>query len=118
MRRVGVVLALLAVLVALGAGCADTGYRPAYAVFRFTDANGQPIQVVGQRAASTHEPGVVLTRNETALTDGRNAVQELVVIDPLELPAAEYKLGATPEGFVTVTGGSLENYVVTPPDLP
>jgi hypothetical protein len=117
MCRAGVALAALVVLTALAASCSDTGYRPAYAVFRFTDANGQPIQVVGQRPQSTHEPGVVLKRNETVLTDGRSAVQELVVVDPLELPAVEYRLSSTPEGLVTVTGGSLEDYVVTPPDL-
>ncbi len=118
MRRSLGLLVLLAVVGVWLAGCESGGFKPAYAVFRFTDANGQPIQVIGQRALTSHEPGVVLARNAATLGDGRAVVQELVVVDPLELAASEYRVDTTPEGFVSITGGSLENYVVTPPKLP
>lgn len=116
MARAMLSLALLAAALGLLA-CEQSGYRPAFAVFRFTDANGQPIQLVGSAPLNAHEPGVVLARNRTSLPDGRQVVQELVAVDPLELPATEYTVGRTSAGLVTVTGGSLDGYVVTPPKL-
>jgi hypothetical protein len=118
MRHLALVLVLLALGAVLVASCEQSGYRPAYAIFRFTDVNGQPIQIVGQRPQSTHEPGVVLKRNPTVLPDGRKATQEVVVIDPLELPASEYKVTPSPDGLISVTGGSLKDYVITAPKFP
>ncbi len=105
-----------ALALALAVGCAPQGFQPANAVFRFTDANGNLIQVIGQQPQDL-EQGVVVKSSPTVLPDGREAVQDIVVFDPMEVPPNEYVLESLPGGLVSITGGSFDHYVLTRPKL-
>ena len=120
MRFRGVVLALVVLLPAgglLGACSNHAVAHPAYAAFRYVTDSGSPIPVAGQDVAKAAQRGVRIAANHTQLPGGRQAIQELWVFDPIELPPARYQLSATPEGWVVITGGSFSGYVVPPPAL-
>jgi len=113
--RVLCMLSLVGLVAAIAAGCGESSGPVAYAAFRYTDLSGKALQIAGQPAPSIAEQGSLIRRDKTVLQTGQEAVQELWIVDPMEVPPNEYKFGATPEGLVTVTGGSLKSYVITPP---
>ncbi len=109
-------VAAVAVGLAAAIGCAPQGFQPAHAVFRFTDTDGNVIQIVGQQPQDL-EQGVVVKSSPTVLPDGREAVQDIVVLDPMEIPPNEYRLESLPGGLVAISGGSFDHYVLTKPKL-
>ncbi len=113
------IVAVLGALVAWGAlvGCGEKVNSAAYASFRYTDLNGAPIPLQGQPDSSIVEHGLLLRRDKTRLPDGREAIQEIWVVDPVQAAPPEYRLRMTEDGLVSLSGGSFRDYTLTPPQF-
>lgn len=96
-------------------GCAEKGTQPAFAAFRYVTEDGQDLAVGGPTPAELVDRGILIRQDHTTLPDGRRAVQQIWVVDPLEIPPAEYRVYMTKDGYVAISGGSFQEFVLTPP---
>lgn len=96
-------------------GCAEKVSQPAYAAFRYVSEHGDVLAVGDPPPAELTERGILIRQDQTRLPDGRKAVQQIWVVDPLEATPPEYRVYMTQDGLVALSGGSFDEFVLTPP---
>ncbi|MBD3174266.1 MAG: hypothetical protein GF320_03730 [Armatimonadia bacterium] len=101
----------------LASGCGEDVHQPAYAAFRYVTEDGIALNVGSPPPPEMVSRGIMIRRDRTTLPDGRRVVQQIWVVDPLEAPPPEYDVHMTDEGLVAISGGSFDEFVLTPPEF-